>query len=153
LGVLQQIGLIPNDVTGLLASREVRHLSVPIDRPMEEVCEFAIKPENLPKWATGLGGSIKRVKGEWVAEAPMGLVKIRMAKRNPYGILDHEVIMETGETIHNPMRVIPRGRGSEVIFTLFRRPEMTDEKFLEDARWVEKDLGILKGLLETPGTN
>jgi hypothetical protein len=31
---------------------------------------------------------------------------------------------------------------------LFRQPDMSDEKFLEDAKWVEKDLRILKDLLE-----
>jgi hypothetical protein len=46
------------------------------------------------------------------------------------------------------MRVVPRGKGSEIIFTLFRQPDMSDEKFAEDAKWVEKDLKRLKGLLE-----
>ena len=41
--------------------------------------------------------------------------------------------------------------GSEISFTLFRRPQMTDEKFSQDAQWVEKDLDILKGLLNKLG--
>jgi steroid delta-isomerase-like uncharacterized protein len=148
LGVLQQIGFIPNDLAALLLSREVRHISVPIDRPPHEVYDFASKPENVPKWATGLGGSIRRVDGEWVADAPMGRIKIRIAKRNALGVLDHDVEMESGATVLNPMRVVPKGRGSEVVFTLFRQPDMTDEKFSKDAQWVEKDLKILKELLE-----
>jgi hypothetical protein len=35
-----------------------------------------------------------------------------------------------------------------VIFILFRRPDMSEEKFAEDAAWVQQDLGILKALLE-----
>lgn len=127
---------------------DVRHISVFIDRPPSEVYAFASSPENLPKWATGLGGSIKNLDGEWVADSPMGKVKIRFAERNQFGVLDHDVILETGEKVHNPMRVVPRGDGSEATFTLFRRPGVSDDKFLEDARWVEKDLKILKGLLE-----
>ena len=46
-------------------NREVRHIAVYINRPANEVYEFASNPENLPRWATGLGGSIKREKGEW----------------------------------------------------------------------------------------
>jgi hypothetical protein len=46
------------------------------------------------------------------------------------------------------MRVIANGKGSEVFFTLIRQQEVSDEKFAQDARWVEKDLKILKGLLE-----
>jgi len=148
LGVLQQIGVVPKDLTASPTSRDVRHISVPIDRPPHEVYDFASKPENLPQWATGLGGSIKKVNGEWVADAPMGRITIRMTKKNALGVLDHDVVLESGAVVHNPARVFPRGRGSEVVFTLFRQPGVTDEKFSEDARWVEKDLNILKGLLE-----
>jgi len=148
LGVLQQIGVVPKDLTASPTSRDVRHISVPIDRPPHEVYDFASKPENLPQWATGLGGSIKKVNGEWVADAPMARITIRMTKKNALGVLDHDVVLESGAVVHNPARVFPRGRGSEVVFTLFRQPGVTDEKFSEDARWVEKDLNILKGLLE-----
>jgi hypothetical protein len=127
---------------------DVRHISVSINRPANEVYEFASNPENLPKWATGLGGSIKKVEGEWTADTPMGKATVRFAEKNQFGILDHDVILESGVTFHNPMKVIPNGRSSEVIFTLFRQPDMSDEKFSEDAKWVEKDLTILRDLLE-----
>jgi hypothetical protein len=127
---------------------DVRHISVSINRPANEVYEFASNPENLPQWATGLGGSIKKVKGEWTADTPMGKAKIRFAEKNQFGILDHDVILESALRFHNPMRVLPNGRRSEVIFTLFRKPDVSEEKFLEDAKWVEKDLKILRDLLE-----
>jgi hypothetical protein len=126
----------------------VRHISVSIRRPPREVYDFASNPENLPKWATGLAGGIKKVNDEWVAESPLGKVNIRFAEKNSLGILDHDVILESGMKFHNPMRVVPNGSGSEVIFTLLRQPATPDEKFEEDATWVEKDLNILKDLLE-----
>jgi uncharacterized protein (TIGR02246 family) len=131
---------------------EVRHIAVSISRPAPEVYEFTSNPENLPRWATGLaGGSINKEGGDWVAVSPMGKVKIRFAPKNPFGILDHDVILESGITVHNPMRILPNGPQSEVVFTLFRQPDMTGEKFLEDAKWVEKDLKMLKELLEEKG--
>ena len=72
--------------------------------------------ENLPKWATGLSGSIKKVNGEWIADAPTGKVKIKFVDDNKFGILDHEVVLETGVKIYNPMRVIANGNGSEIFF-------------------------------------
>jgi hypothetical protein len=39
-------------------------------------------------------------------------------------------------------------QGSELIFTLFHGPDMSDEKFAEDAEWVKRDLNVLKKLLE-----
>jgi hypothetical protein len=78
----------------------------------------------------------------------MGRVKIKFVEENKFGVLDHEVVLESGVTINNPMRVIANGKGSEIFFTLVRQPEMSDVKFAQDAEWVEKDLRILKGLLE-----
>ena len=135
-------------ITTGIKTHQVRHVSVSINRPPHEVYSFASDPENLPKWATGLGGSMGQVQGEWIADSPMGQIKIKFAEKNTFGVLDHEVELESGVRINNPMRVIANGEGSEIVFTLIRQPEMTDEKFEEDARWVEQDLNILKGLLE-----
>jgi hypothetical protein len=54
--------------------------------------------------------------------------------------------MESGVTFQNPMRVLPNGRSSEVIFTLFRQPDVSDEKFSEDGKWADKDLTILRDI-------
>ena len=124
-------------------------LSVSINRRPADVYEFASDPRNLPRWAAGLARSEVRQEGdEWVADSPMGKVTIRFAKKNPYGVLDHDVKLESGVTVHNPMRVVPNGKGSEFIFTLIRQPGMSDEKFAEDKAAVEKDLRTLKALLE-----
>jgi hypothetical protein len=131
-----------------MTTYESRYIGVSVDRQPDEVYAFASGPENLPKWATGLGESIKRANGEWVVQSPTGTVKLRFAERNDFGVLDHDVTLESGETVHNPIRVVPNGEGSEVSFILFRRPDMSDEKFAEDAAWVQKDLRILKDLLE-----
>jgi hypothetical protein len=127
----------------------VRHLSVSIQRPPAEVYEFAANPENLPLWAKGLSGSIEKVDGDWIANAPMGKVKVRFVERNALGVLDHDVILESGARVHNPMRVVANDEGSEIIFTLFRRPDMSDDDFAADAHAVERDLAALRSLLET----
>ncbi len=130
---------------------EVRHISVTIQRSPSDVYAFVSDPANLPLWAAGLSGSIENVGGEWVADSPMGKVKIRFAPRNELGVLDHDVVLETGATFHNPMRVVANGEGSEVVFTLFRQPGMTDAAFASDASSVARDLGELKRLLEQQG--
>lgn len=75
-------------------------------------------------------------------------MKVRFTERNSFGVLDHYVITGPGLEIYIPMRVISNGTGSEVIFTLFRLSDMSDEKFAEDAEWVKRDLNALKNLLE-----
>jgi hypothetical protein len=46
------------------------------------------------------------------------------------------------------MRVFPNNDGSELVFTLYRRPDVSDQEFAEDAKAVEKDLVKLKSLIE-----
>lgn len=125
-----------------------RNLSVSINRDARDVYNFVCVPENFPRWAPGLGKSLNKVKGEWIAETPEGPVKVRFTERNEFGILDHWVSPKPGLQIYIPMRVIANGSGSELIFTLFRLPDMSDEKFTADAEWVMRDLTTLKSLLE-----
>ena len=128
---------------------EARHPSTYIHRPPRDVYAFASNPENLPAWAAGLASSeIKSDGNAWVAKAPFGKVRIRFAPTNAFGVMDHDVELESGVVVHNPMRVVPNREGSEFIFTLFRQPGMTDEQFAADARAVTEDLSALKGLLE-----
>jgi len=125
-----------------------QHISVSINHPADLVYEFASNPVNLPKWAAGLSGSIKNVNGDWLAESPMGKVKIEFAGKNNSGVLDHNVTLPSGEKVYNPMRVFPNNDGSELIFTLYQRPGMTEQMFAEDAEAVAKDLERLKTLIE-----
>ncbi|MEX2622340.1 MAG: hypothetical protein WD651_01275 [Acidimicrobiia bacterium] len=50
--------------------------------------------------------------------------------------------------IYVPMRVILNGEGSEVLFTLFQAPDMSDDVAAGDAKQVERDLATLKVVLE-----
>ena len=102
-----------------------------IERNPLDVYNFVSDPKNLPKWASGLAGA----------------VKVRFVERNKYGILDHFVSVR-GEEVYMPMRVFPNGEGSEVLLTVFRQPGMTEEKFVDDTKWVRRDLEALKELLE-----
>jgi len=46
------------------------------------------------------------------------------------------------------MRVVANGQGSEVLFTLFRHPPMTEAGFDHDAKVVLADLEKLKAVIE-----
>ena len=88
--------------------------------------------------------------GEWIAEGTIGEVTVRFAPPNDLGVADHDVLLETGVTVHNPLRVVLNGTGSTVIFTLMRLPGVSKPQFDEDARTVARDLATLKALLEEP---
>lgn len=128
---------------------DVEHISIYIHRSPDDVYAFASKPENLPCWAAGLASSEVRRDGEsWVADAPFGRVNIRFAEPNSFGVMDHDVELDSGVVFHNPMRVVANGVGSEFMFTLIRQDGMSDEQFATDTLAIAKDLRALKELLE-----
>ena len=126
-----------------------RHIAVSIDRPAAEVYAFASNPQNLPKWAAGVSSGVRKQGGAWITDSPMGPVTIAFAPENSFGVLDHDVTLPDGTVFANPMRVFPNADGCEVIFTLLRRPAMTDEEYAADGHAIETDLRTLKTLMET----
>lgn len=125
-----------------------RTISISIARNWNEVYEAVWRPEDFPKWASGLSGSsFFRDGAVWKAEGPEGLVRIRFTGHNAFGIMDHYVNAGNGTEIYVPLRIVPNGQGAEVLLTLFRQPGMSDTKFAADAEWVERDLLALKALV------
>jgi hypothetical protein len=135
-----------------LVRGERRTLSIAIDRPAAEAYEFLSAPENFPKWASGLAGSLRKAGDEWIADTPEGRAVVRFSERNLHGVLDHSVTLPRGVTIYVPLRVVPKDEGCELVLTLFRRPEMSDESFAADAAWVMRDLDTAKRILEHPSS-
>jgi uncharacterized membrane protein len=127
---------------------ESRHISERIDRPADEVYAYASDPAGLPQWAAGLGSSVEKVAGRWFVETSEGRAGFAFVQHNEYGVLDHYVTLPSGEVVYNPMRVIADGTRCEVVFTLRRRPGMSDEDFDGDASAVADDLTRLKHVLE-----
>jgi hypothetical protein len=62
----------------------------------------------------------------------MGTVRVKFTETNKFGILDHDVTLPSGVKVSNPMRVFPNNDGSELVFTLYRRQDVSDQEFAED---------------------
>ncbi len=127
--------------------QESRTLSVSINHNWHEVYEAIWRPEDFPKWASGLSKSSLTRKGPtWTAEGPAGPVTITFTDHNAFGVMDHSVTLTDGTEIYVPLRVIRNGEGAEVLLTLLRQPGMSDAQYAADAEWVERDLLVLKTL-------
>lgn len=126
------------------------HLAQHIRCPAVVAYAFARDPVNLPVWAAGLGGSFAEVDGQWRMSTPQGDVVLEFVAANEHGVLDHAVVLPDGTRMLNPMRALPDGDDEcEVVFTLRRRPEMTDDDLARDAAAVTGDLRALKQVLES----
>ncbi|WP_218025897.1 SRPBCC family protein [Nocardia miyunensis] len=133
----------------------VRTITVDIDRSFDNVADFLAEPTNFPRWATGLSAGLEpgspsagAEPGEWVAASPQGTAFVRFSPPNAFGVADHRVRMRDGSIVDIPLRAIRNGDGTTIAFTLFRLPDMDDERFESDSDWVRRDLAALKALLE-----
>ncbi|MBY5327044.1 SRPBCC family protein [Rhizobium leguminosarum] len=119
-----------------------------IERDWRDVYEFAGKPENMPLWASGLATGLDPDGADWIADGALGKIRVSFVPTNEFGVIDHTVTIESGLRVYNALRIVPNGGGCEVMFTLLRLPGMTDAQFSADAAHVEKDLAMLKALME-----
>lgn len=125
------------------------HISQTIRRDPADVAAFAGDPTNLPLWAAGVSTGIRRDGDKWVTDSPMGQVAVSFTGPIEHGVLDHDVNLPDGTVVHNPLRVLRNDHGSEVVFTLYHRPDLADDDFARDADMVRADLERLRSILET----
>ena len=120
------------------SEERVRKLSISINRAPAEVYEFLSRPENFPKWASGLGSALRQDGAGWVVDTPEGTARVRFSERNSHGVLDHGVRLPSGASVYVPLRVVPAGEGCELVLTVFAA----------DAEWGMRDLLAAKRILE-----
>lgn len=131
-----------------------RTYSVSINQDWRALYETIWRPEYFPKWAGGLSESALIQDGEtWLAEGPDAPIRITFTPQNDYGVMDHWVDTGDGNAVHVPLRVVQNGDGAEVMLTLYRQPDMDDERFSADSKWVVADLRKLKRLIENPAAS
>ncbi|GIG30092.1 SRPBCC family protein [Cellulomonas marina] len=128
---------------------DVRDLRVHVARPVAEVHAFASAPANLPRWAPGLGRAVRRDGDDWFVEQPDGWARVRFTAPDEVGVLDHDVLTASGDTVHVGLRAVPADGGCDVLFTLRRPPGASDEELERDAALVAADLERLRQVVES----
>lgn len=96
-------------------------------------------------------GELRLTAEGWIADSPMGIVRVTFTPTNAHGVLDHVVELPSGEQVYNPLRVLPGGVDEprcEVVFTVRQRVGMSDGQFEADVAAVQADLERLRSLLE-----
>ena len=132
-----------------ISSLPARTFSVSIRHEWQALYERIWHPEVFTQWAAGLASSELQQHGEiWQTQGSDGPITIRFTPRNPFGVMDHVVDPGDGNEVHVPLRVIQNGDGAEVMLTLFRQPEMSDERYAADIKLINRDLRKLKALIE-----
>ena len=85
--------------------------------------------------------------GWWSFTTPRGNAKLKFNENKSLGILDH-LYIDSESKWNVPMRVIPSGDESEVIITLIKPSELTDEQFNERMFEIEQVFANMKKIIE-----
>lgn len=91
----------------------------------------------------------KTPDGWWKFTGPRGPAKLKFNENKPLGILDHMYVDQESKW-NVPMRVVSSGDESEIIITLIKPDEITDEQFNERMNEIGQVFENLKALIEKP---
>ena len=122
--------------------------SVSIDAPASKVLGFLKEPENLPRWAVGFAKSVRRGATGWYVKTNDGEIGVAIDADERTGIVDFHMQPAPGVKVVANSRVIPRGKGTEYVFTQFQAPGMPDEAFAQSVKALEHEFTVLKAVLE-----
>lgn len=122
--------------------------TISIDAPPEKVIQFLSDGGNLPRWAVGFARSVSAANDGWLVTTGGGEVRLRIDRDARTGVVDFVMAPAPGVEVLAASRVIPRGPASEVVFTQFQGPGITDAMFEKSIQAVGHELRVLKGILE-----
>jgi len=85
--------------------------------------------------------------GWWSFSTPRGNARLKFNENKSLGILDH-IFIDKESKWNVPMRIVSSGNESEVIITLIKPDELTDEQFNERMIEIEQVFGNMKKIIE-----
>ncbi len=86
--------------------------------------------------------------GWWSFTGPHGKSKLKFNEEKSFGILDHKYVDE--ESVWDvPMRVVPSGDFSEVIITLNKPEQLSDEQFDQRVSELGEMVITMKNIIES----
>jgi len=86
--------------------------------------------------------------GWWSFTGPHGQSKLKFNENKSLGILDHQYVDEESSW-DVPMRVVSNGDFSEVLITLNKPQEITDEQFDQRMSEVSEMINSMKNIIES----
>ncbi|MBC8517089.1 MAG: hypothetical protein ISR81_02560 [Nitrosopumilus sp.] len=86
--------------------------------------------------------------GWWSFRGPHGQSKLKFNENKALGILDHQFVDEESSW-DVPMRIVSNGDVSEVIITLNKPDEITDEQFDQRMTEISEMFNSMKNIIES----
>ncbi|MCV0373575.1 MAG: hypothetical protein K5793_08500 [Nitrosarchaeum sp.] len=96
-----------------------------------------------------MSDAVKSDDGWWMFSTPRGPAKLKFNENRSFGILDCVYIDEESKW-DVPMRVVPSAEESEIMITLIKPENISDEQFNQRMDEIGQAFSNLKSLIEKP---
>ena len=123
-------------------------VSVSIDAPPSTVVAFMRDLENWKVWAPWIRSVSRTAPNEWQLGTDDGGMTMRFVAPNELGVLDHQVVLASGVSLTNSVRVTPNGSGSDLLMVVLQWPHLSDEQFGRDVQAVTDDFARIREAVE-----
>ncbi|MGK3994841.1 kynureninase [Sorangium sp. So ce1024] len=114
----------------------------------ERVFEVVSDPAQIPRWAVHFCSSVRADGDALWATTPRGEVRFAVRADRALGVVDFGHLGADGAWRYSPTRVMPVEGGAVYLYTFFRRPGISEERFEAMRREMEEELALLKRLVE-----
>jgi len=122
--------------------------TISIEALPSTVAAFLADGRNLPRWAVGFAKAVLKDDDQWIVTTGSGEIRVVIDSDLAHGVVDFRMFPAPGVEAVASTRVLPRGTGSEVVFTQFQDSAMPDEVFEKNVQAVSHELKVLKAVLE-----
>lgn len=122
--------------------------TISIETPSDKLLTYLSDARNLPRWAVGFAKTVRSSGDGWTVETSAGEMALRIDADARTGTVDFWLSPAPGVSVLAASRVIPRGKGSEYVFTQFQGDGVTDDAFEKSVRTLAHELTVLKALME-----
>ena len=121
-----------------------RTITIPINRKTADVFDAVLEsPQKM------MPDAKKLEDGWWTFTGPFGPAKLKFNENRQLGILDHQYV-DNGTKWDVPMRVVSSGDYTEMIITLFKPENLSEQEFNDYTKEVEKIMENMKQIIEQP---
>jgi uncharacterized protein YndB with AHSA1/START domain len=123
--------------------------SVTLEAAAERVFSFLADPANLPRWAIHFARTVRpNSDGSWTVRGAEGEVAVRLETNRALGVVDWILSPAPGVEALAASRVLPNGPGSELVFTQFQAPGMSDAAFERLVHDLSEELAELRRVID-----
>ncbi|MDC0745771.1 putative quinol monooxygenase [Polyangium mundeleinium] len=129
---------------------DTQYTAVELTRaPWEKAFRLAAEIRLMPRWATRFCQELREEGETFVVRSSQGDVRFRYEADAAARVIWHCADTGSGE-LRMPMRVLPHGPGSLLLFTIQQPAGCSEAAFREQIEWVDQELGQLRELVEAP---